>query len=655
MYSTSSYNYRLYQDTPIKEKNSNFLPNAYEPSFESRTENNAANILTDGVFSHVTTTLKKEGYELGQFRGKGTSGKVFEAWSNKVNSLVAVKMLDKKKLSRQTERRIRDEALIHTRLEHPTILKVFESFEDRYYVYLILELCEMELEKLVRERNGLSILESQRIFSEIVSGLHYLHHHKIAHRDLKMANILLTKKMHVKIADFGLATWERPSVHGRSTCGTVCGTPRYIAPEVVRGGPYQPLPVDIWSLGCILSAMLTGTSLFHTQPLDNNVALPRDLPSSARDLLRLLLQTDPAKRPSTSQILNHAFLRNQALLKYIKPLCVARLRPITKRVSNRILSIGPLGPNESVVRIEFLSSDSLVCGSFQVSEDGMEVTVQKKACDVYRLESLPEKYHKLYEYARSFVELVRSKTPKVTFYTDKARCMLMETLAHFECKFYESDFKFSLDWREEPGAFFVKVVNRTGITCFQGEVSSVSGVRLPVELERQKDMYPHARENFFASLEMEKKLVELEKEKNFPPLFPAVFSRRRELSVWNHGVQPLSGKQGSRFSQFPLANDFSRSYSTLPPVSCVSQSRDRQRRTFIAGVGWGEMFGAILHLLFLDGHQLTFGSTGKEVTHVAPSGDSQTYQIGLNSIVPPKVKEKLEYVQHFIELLKLEE
>jgi hypothetical protein len=149
--------------------------------------------------------------------------------------------------------------------------------------------------------------------------------------------------------------------------------------------------------------------------------------------------------------------------------------------------------------------------------------------------------------------------------------MLMETLAHFECKFYESDFKFSLDWREEPGAFFVKVVNRTGITCFQGEVSSVSGVRLPVELERQKDMYPHARENFFASLEMEKKLVELEKEKNFPPLFPAVFSRRRELSVWNHGVQPLSGKQGSRFSQFPLANDFSRSYSTLPPVSCVSQ------------------------------------------------------------------------------------
>jgi polo-like kinase 4 len=93
---------------------------------------------------------------------------------------------------------------------------------------------------------------------QLVAGVHYLHNNNIIHRDLKLSNLLLTAENTLKIADFGLAT----NVHSNTTPTTICGTPNFIAPEVLLGKPYS-FAADLWSLGCIVYCMLMGSPPFH--------------------------------------------------------------------------------------------------------------------------------------------------------------------------------------------------------------------------------------------------------------------------------------------------------------------------------------------------------------------------------------------------------
>ena len=158
---------------------------------------------------------------------------------------------------------------------------------------------------------------------QIVKGMLYLHTHGIMHRDLTMSNLLLTSSMNIKIADFGLATQLKLPTEKHFT---MCGTPNYISPEVATRSAHG-LECDVWSLGCMFYAFLTGRPPFDTDTVKHTLSkvvlgeyhMPGHTTPEAQDLIRQLLQRDPAQRPSLSTVLDHPFM-TQSLLARTKEL-----------------------------------------------------------------------------------------------------------------------------------------------------------------------------------------------------------------------------------------------------------------------------------------------------------------------------------------------
>lgn len=147
---------------------------------------------------------------------------------------------------------------------------------------------------------------------QIVKGMLYLHTHGIMHRDLTLSNLLLTSSMNIKIADFGLATQlKMPS----EKHFTMCGTPNYISPEVATRSAHG-LESDVWSLGCMFYAFLTGRPPFDTDNVKHTLSkvvlgeyqMPTHVSAEAQDLIGLLLQKNPVLRPSLSAVLDHPFM-----------------------------------------------------------------------------------------------------------------------------------------------------------------------------------------------------------------------------------------------------------------------------------------------------------------------------------------------------------
>lgn len=150
----------------------------------------------------------------------------------------------------------------------------------------------------------------------MLSALKYMHAHKVIHRDLKLGNLFLNDKMEIKIGDFGLATkLEFDGDRKR----TICGTPNYIAPEILEGKTGHSYEVDIWSMGVIFYTMLIGKPPFETsdvkttyQRIKKNVySYPDSVPLSnqAKDMINQILQTDPAARLTIDQIMEHDFFK----------------------------------------------------------------------------------------------------------------------------------------------------------------------------------------------------------------------------------------------------------------------------------------------------------------------------------------------------------
>jgi len=168
----------------------------------------------------------------------------------------------------------------------------------------------MELHK---RRKALTEPEVRYFMKQIVEGCKYLHDNKIIHRDLKLGNLFLNDEMEIKIGDFGLAT--RVEIDGERK-KTLCGTPNYIAPEVLnkKGHSFE---VDVWSLGCILFTLLVGKPPFETQSLQdtykrikrNEYYIPSKVSHSAQLLIIKLLRPDPTTRPNLQQVLEDDFFK----------------------------------------------------------------------------------------------------------------------------------------------------------------------------------------------------------------------------------------------------------------------------------------------------------------------------------------------------------
>lgn len=208
---------------------------------------------------------------------------------------------------------------IHSRLKHPSVLELYTFFQDANYVYLVLELAHNgELQRYMKQvmRRPMSEPEAASILSQVVAGLLYLHSHQIMHRDISLSNLLLSQDMHIKIADFGLATQlKRPDERHV----TMCGTPNYISPEVVSRASHG-LPADVWGLGCMFYTLLVGQPPFDTDAVQatlNRVVMsdyhiPSYVSYDARDLIDKLLKKNPQERITLEQVLQHPFMKRYA-------------------------------------------------------------------------------------------------------------------------------------------------------------------------------------------------------------------------------------------------------------------------------------------------------------------------------------------------------
>lgn len=261
-----------------------------------------------------------EDYQVLNLLGKGGFACVYRARSNKTGQEVAIKMIDKKLMKAAgMVARVKKEVEIHSRLKHPSILELYNYFEDTNYVYLVLEMCHNgEFQRYLRtESRVLTEAEARKVMRQVVEGMLYLHSHGILHRDLTLSNLLLTRDMNTKIADFGLATQltEPEEKHF-----TMCGTPNYISPEVAMRLAHG-LEADVWSLGCMLYTMLVGQPPFDTDAVRSTLNrviqaeydLPSDLSTEARDLIQCLLRKNPKQRLQLRDVLSHPFMMKKSL------------------------------------------------------------------------------------------------------------------------------------------------------------------------------------------------------------------------------------------------------------------------------------------------------------------------------------------------------
>lgn len=204
------------------------------------------------------------------------------------------------------------EISIHQTLSHVNVVGFHGFFDDAHNIYIILELCrKRSMMELHKRRKALTECETRYYMKQILDGVNYLHQNKIIHRDLKLGNLFLSDELQVKIGDFGLATRLE---HEGERKKTLCGTPNYIAPEILTkaGHSYE---VDIWSIGCIMYTLLVGKPPFETTSLRETYArikqvqykIPMHINSTAMSMITNMLQGNPSKRPPISKLMKDPF------------------------------------------------------------------------------------------------------------------------------------------------------------------------------------------------------------------------------------------------------------------------------------------------------------------------------------------------------------
>jgi len=174
----------------------------------------------------------------------------------------------------------------------------------------------------LRRRKRLAEHEVRYYIRQLLEGIQYLQSQRVIHRDLKLGNLFLTADMQLKIGDFGLAT-KLDSKEERKK--TMCGTPNYIAPEILNGATNNghSFEVDVWSTGVVMYTLLVGRPPFETSDVKNtykliranNYSFPDEIPisSTAKSLVSSILKSEPSSRPSIDDIMKHSFLCNDAI------------------------------------------------------------------------------------------------------------------------------------------------------------------------------------------------------------------------------------------------------------------------------------------------------------------------------------------------------
>ena len=257
-------------------------------------------------------------YEPHRFLGRGSFGGVWECQHVATGESVACKIIDiNVAISDKVYPHFRNEMLIHSQICHSSITELKDVLIDNDNVYIFMELCDGgDLNDIVQEVGGLSEDEAKHYFHPIMDALSYIHKLGIAHRDIKLENILVTADDDAKLSDFGLCKQQ----HGDDPMLTTCGTLVYAAPEIIREEPYNGMKSDIWSAGVLLYAMIASHFPWVAPPglppemlmketarqiVEGEIKLPDGISNELQNLLGNLLNVDPDERPTAEEVLKH--------------------------------------------------------------------------------------------------------------------------------------------------------------------------------------------------------------------------------------------------------------------------------------------------------------------------------------------------------------
>ncbi|KAI5434908.1 CBL-interacting serine/threonine-protein kinase 10 [Lathyrus oleraceus] len=257
-----------------------------------------------------TSKVLMQRYELGRLLGQGTFGKVYYGRSIVTNQTVALKMIDKDKVIKNDQADcIKREISIMKLVKHPNIIQLFEVMATKSKIYFVLEYARGgELFKKVA-KGKLKEDTAHKYFKQLVSAVDFCHSRGVYHRDIKPENILLDENEDLKVSDFGLSAFAE-SKRQDGLLHTTCGTPAYVAPEVIKRKGYDGAKADIWSCGVVLFVLLAGYVPFNDSNLmemyrkisNAEFKFPNWFAKNVRKLLCKMLDPDPSTRISIEKI-----------------------------------------------------------------------------------------------------------------------------------------------------------------------------------------------------------------------------------------------------------------------------------------------------------------------------------------------------------------
>ena len=276
--------------------------------------------------STETGEIKTIFYKKSKFLGKGGFARVYEMICQGTGETYAGKLISKDHLSKVRARhKLMSEIKIHRSLSHQNVVKFHRFFEDEEIVYILLEMCPNQtFSELLRRRKRLTELEVQCYLTQVLTGLRYLHSLRVIHRDIKLANVFLSEKMEVKLGDFGLsAKLEYEGERKR----TICGTPNYMAPEILDGKVGHSYECDVWSFGVLMYTLLVGRPPFETKDVKTtyrrikmylyNFPESIEISVEAKRLITSILILEPSKRPTLEDIVSSEFFTKNSIPKYL--------------------------------------------------------------------------------------------------------------------------------------------------------------------------------------------------------------------------------------------------------------------------------------------------------------------------------------------------
>jgi serine/threonine protein kinase len=258
--------------------------------------------------------------------GKGGFGEVWKVVHKQTNKTYVVKVIDKGNIQKQNmvDQMNREIEIMYV-VDHPHVIKLVNHFEDDDKFYLILHYASKgQLYSLLKKQQRFDQRTAAQFMRETIEAIRYLHSFNppIIHRDLKPENLLLDENMRIKLADFGWSNFKTETIRV-----TYCGTPEYLAPEMVRKQGHDT-GVDIWSIGVLLFELLAGYAPFtgtNQDELFSNIKKlkinwPSDFPPLAKNLVSKILKINPKERISLEEIINHTWFEKNPELKPVMKL-----------------------------------------------------------------------------------------------------------------------------------------------------------------------------------------------------------------------------------------------------------------------------------------------------------------------------------------------